>query len=86
MQNQAQINRVVLTPQQHIHAVEGGRAMEEYQFGNTKVVIHSPLASMSSKERSQYYQDEWKKGNPNLKNLVDAMLDIQQEQNSIRKE
>jgi hypothetical protein len=49
--------------------------MNEFTFGNTKVIIHSPLASMTSDERRGWYKKEQEKGNPVLKEIAQAVND-----------
>lgn len=43
-----------------------------YQYGNTKVKIVSPLVNMTSQEQYEWFESEWKKGNPILREMVDA--------------
>lgn len=43
-----------------------------YQYGNTKVKIVSPLVNMTSQEQHEWFESEWKKGNPILREMVDA--------------
>jgi hypothetical protein len=40
--------------------------------GKTKIVIHSPLMGMTEDEQEKWFEDEWKKGNPILKQIVEA--------------
>lgn len=54
--------------------------MKEYQFGNTKVIVHSKLVNMTSEERKKWFEKEWEKGNPVLKNIVRVMNEIKEEQ------
>jgi hypothetical protein len=49
--------------------------MKEFNFGNTTVIIHSPLASMTSDERREWYREEMAKGNPALKEIAQAVND-----------
>lgn len=44
-----------------------------HQIGNTTVIIHSPLVAMTSKERKEFYKEEWEKGNPVLKEIAAAV-------------
>lgn len=46
-----------------------------YQFGNTIVVIHSRLAWMSQEEQRIWYQEQWEKGNPVLRQIADVMFE-----------
>lgn len=46
-----------------------------YTFGNTKVIVHSPLAHMTSDERKEFFRTEWEKGNPVLKEIAQAAYD-----------
>lgn len=63
----------------HTHSIRGNAGMDkpkkEFQFGNTKVIIHSPLVEMTSNERKQWFLDEWEKGNPVLKEIASAVHD-----------
>jgi len=59
----------------HKHESRGNASMKEYKFGNTTVVIHSKLVHMSPSERKQWYQKEWEKGNPVLKQIAKAVID-----------
>lgn len=73
-------SKVVHTPQLHTHAVKGAEAMDPrpskaFQFGNTTVIIHSPLALMSENEQREWYRREWEAGNPVLKQIVQAAVD-----------
>jgi hypothetical protein len=49
--------------------------VKEFNFGNTTVIIHSPLVQMSSDERRGWYQDEKAKGNLVLKEIAQAVND-----------
>jgi len=49
--------------------------VKEFTFGNTTVVIHSPLASMTSDERREWYRTEQTKGNAVLKEISQAVND-----------
>ncbi|MFO1442660.1 hypothetical protein KDN24_05460 [Bacillus sp. Bva_UNVM-123] len=46
-----------------------------YTFGNTTVIVHSPLAHMTSEERREFFRSEWEKGNPVLKEIAQAAHD-----------
>lgn len=46
-----------------------------FTFGNAKVIVNTPLAFMSKEERKQFFIDEWKKGNPVLKEIAEAAYD-----------
>lgn len=66
----------------HKHIPRGNAGMDkpkkEYQYGNTTVVIHSPLVMMTDKERKQWFKDEWEKGNSVLKDIAAAVHDCYQ--------
>ncbi|WP_180954557.1 hypothetical protein [Bacillus sp. V5-8f] len=47
--------------------------MKEFKFGNTTVVIHSPLVHMNTDEKKKWFQDEVEKGNKVLKQIVAAV-------------
>jgi hypothetical protein len=47
--------------------------VKEFKFGNTTVIIHSPLVQMSSDERRDWYREEIAKGNPVLKEVAKAV-------------
>ncbi|MBA2874665.1 hypothetical protein [Thermaerobacillus caldiproteolyticus] len=49
--------------------------MKEFKYGNTIVIIHSPLVLMSAEERKEWFEKEWEKGNPVLKQIAKAVLD-----------
>jgi hypothetical protein len=49
--------------------------MKEFRFGNSTVIIHSPLASMTSDDRRDWYHDEQTKGNLILKEIAQAVND-----------
>ena len=49
--------------------------MKEYKFGNSTVIIHSPLAQMTSEERRDWYREEMAKGNTVLKEIARAVND-----------
>ena len=53
--------------------------MKEYQFGNSKVIIHSPLALMNKEEQKEWYKQEWERGNPILKAIVEAAVSCERE-------
>jgi hypothetical protein len=62
----------------HKHVTRGNAVMEEtpkkaFQYGNTTVIIHSPLVLMTSEERKKWFKDEWEKGNPILMQIADAV-------------
>jgi len=46
---------------------------EEFNIGNTMVVVHSPLVVLSKDERKKWFLDEWEKGNPVLKEIAAAV-------------
>jgi hypothetical protein len=45
----------------------------EIKIGNTKIVIKSQLAAMSSEERRDWYRQETEKGNPIIKRIAKAV-------------
>lgn len=47
----------------------------EFKFGNTTVVIHSQIAWMSKEEQRIWFKNEWKKNNPVLRNIAQAVFD-----------
>ncbi|MED3783020.1 MULTISPECIES: hypothetical protein [Geobacillus] len=49
--------------------------MKEFKYGNTTVIVHSPLVLMSKEERKQWFEQEWQKGNPILRQIAEAVLD-----------
>ncbi|WML43113.1 hypothetical protein [Neobacillus sp. PS3-40] len=62
----------------HKHVVRGEAGMEEtpkkaFQYGNTTVIIHSPLVLMTVQERKEWFKNEWEKGNPILKEIAAAV-------------
>jgi hypothetical protein len=48
---------------------------KEYTFGNSKVIVFSPLAQMSKAEQKEFFQNEWLKGNQILKEIAQAAHD-----------
>ncbi|WP_407270004.1 hypothetical protein [Radiobacillus sp. PE A8.2] len=46
---------------------------KEHKIGNTTVIIHSPLVAMTEEERVRWFNDEWEKGNPVLKEIAVAV-------------
>jgi len=77
------INRVVHPDSQHIDGVKGEEDMKskKYTFGNSTVIVHSPLVDLSKKDRQNWYKNEWKKGNRVLKEIVSAVQDCLQNSN-----
>lgn len=49
--------------------------MKEFKFGNSTVIIHSPLVRMTSEERREWYKEEMAKGNEVLKEIERAVND-----------
>ncbi|WP_165902086.1 hypothetical protein [Melghiribacillus thermohalophilus] len=41
--------------------------------GNTTIKIYSHLAHMTKEEQKKWFESEWEKGNPTLKNIVNAV-------------
>lgn len=71
------IDRVVHPKMAHIHAPKEGDHMQspkEFKFGNTTVIIHSPLAHMSNQEQKQWFETEWKNGNSVLKGIAATLF------------
>ncbi|WP_445505742.1 hypothetical protein [Niallia sp. 03091] len=48
---------------------------KEYVFGNAKVIVYSPLTQMTKEEQRSFFESEWKKGNPILKDIAQAAYD-----------
>ncbi len=59
----------------HKHEQRGNAGMKEFKYGNTTVIVHSPLVLMSPEERKQWFEQEWQKGNPILRQIAEAVLD-----------
>lgn len=59
----------------HTHEQRGNASMKEYKSGNTTVVIHSQLALLSPTEQKEWFEKEWEKGNPVLKQIAKAVID-----------
>lgn len=59
----------------HTHEQRGNASMKEFKYGNTTVIIHSPLVLMSADERKDWFKKEWEKGNPVLKQIAQAVID-----------
>lgn len=51
----------------------GGDIVKEYNFGGTRVKIVSKLAHLSDKERADYMQEQYEKGNPIYKAIEEAV-------------
>ncbi|PLT33633.1 hypothetical protein CUU64_10910 [Bacillus sp. V5-8f] len=66
-------SRVVQLDHQHTDVSRGNSDMKEFKFGNTTVVIHSPLVHMNTDEKKKWFQDEVEKGNKVLKQIVAAV-------------
>lgn len=45
---------------------------KEYIYGNSKVIVFSPLTQMSKEEQRAFFKDEWNKGNSILKDIAHA--------------
>lgn len=67
--------RVVPTPVKHTHVSREGSALEkkEFKFGNTTATVYSSLANKEPEEIKQWFQDEWRKGNPVCDQIVEAI-------------
>lgn len=59
---------------------------KEYSFGNSKVIVYSPLTQMSKKEQRAYFQEQWKKGNPILQEIAKAAQDCLLDHTHTRKQ
>ncbi|MBO0962529.1 hypothetical protein J1P26_22805 [Neobacillus sp. MM2021_6] len=63
----------------HKHVARGSADMEapkkEHKIGNTTVIVYSPLVLMSDDERAEWFNSEWEKGNPVLKEIAAAVED-----------
>ncbi|WP_025911973.1 hypothetical protein [Priestia flexa] len=46
-----------------------------YQYGNTKVKIVSPFIELTKEQQREWFESEWKKGNPIIHDIVDAAMD-----------
>lgn len=53
---------------------------KEFIFGNSKVIVFSPLAQMTKEEQREFFQTEWKKGNSILRDIAQAALDCVSDQ------
>lgn len=49
--------------------------MKEYKFGNTTVIVHSPLWALSDEDQEKWVKEETKKGNPILAEIREAIND-----------
>ncbi|WP_180229995.1 hypothetical protein [Bacillus sp. AFS073361] len=49
--------------------------MKEYKFGNTRVIVHSPLWALSDEEQDKWVKEETEKGNPVLAEIREAIND-----------
>lgn len=86
LKNTNKFSKVVPHMILHTHVVKGDERMEskpiepkEFIFGNTTVVIHSPLVHMTKEEQRQFFNNEWEKGNPTLINIVKATVNCQRQ-------
>lgn len=59
----------------HKHESRGNADMKEFQYGNTTVIIHSPLVLMTKEEQQEWYKDQINQGNPILKQIAEAVND-----------
>jgi hypothetical protein len=60
-----------------IRCTKGERSMEQVPsktiyHGKTKIIIHSPLVAMTRDEKQKWFEDELKKGNPVLLEIMEA--------------
>jgi hypothetical protein len=58
---------------------------KEYTFGNSKVIVFSPLAQMTKEEQRTFFQEEWMKGNSILREIAQAAHDCLFDQVAIEK-
>jgi hypothetical protein len=49
--------------------------VKEYKFGNTTVIVHSPLWALSDAEQEKWIKEETAKDNPILAEIRDAIKD-----------
>lgn len=75
------IDRVVQNPPFHTDVTKGeGQKMKvepkEFKFGNTTVIIHSPLAHMTPEEQKEWFDREWERGNPVLRNIAATIFSM----------
>ncbi len=73
-------NRVVQPVPLHKDVTKGNVQMDskEFKFGNSTVIVHSNLVYMSKQERQEWFEKEWQKENPVLKNIIAAVRDCLQ--------
>lgn len=45
---------------------------KEYVFGNSKIIVFSPLAQMTKEEQKEFFRTEWEKGNSILRDIAQA--------------
>jgi hypothetical protein len=55
------------------------KPMKEHQIGNSTIIIHSALVTMSAEERGDWFRQEWEKGNSVLKEIAAAVEDCYQD-------
>lgn len=48
---------------------------KEYIYGNSRVILFSPLVNMTKEEQKEWFEEEWEKRNPVLLQIVDAAHD-----------
>jgi hypothetical protein len=49
--------------------------VKEYKFGNSTVIVHSPLWALSDEEQEIWVKEETEKGNPILAEIREAIKD-----------
>jgi hypothetical protein len=49
--------------------------VKEYKFGNSTVIVHSAIWSMSEEEQTDWVKKETEKGNATLKRIREAIKD-----------
>ncbi|MCK6205704.1 hypothetical protein KZX50_09675 [Bacillus infantis] len=67
--------RVVHLDHPHTDESRGDSQLKEFKYGNTTVVIHSPLVHMNIDEKKKWFKDELEKGNKVLKQMVFAVAE-----------
>jgi hypothetical protein len=50
-------------------------SVKEYKFGNSTVIVHSPLWALSDDEQDKWVKEETEKGNPILAEIREAIKD-----------
>lgn len=58
---------------------------KEYTFGNSKIIVFSPLTHMTKEEQKAFFKNEWQKGNRILQDIAQAAHDCLVDQKKIEK-